>query len=70
MLTVLAIAALLSSDPTGTVRAADISGERSITQPAPHLTPKQKAWFRHAVGDILRYRASSAPQDVDVLSPH
>ena len=70
MLTTLAIAALLSSDPTGTPHASNIYDENPTTQSAPRLTPKQKTWFEHAVEDILRQRATTVRRGVDVSFQH
>ena len=71
MLNLLAVAALLALGPSSTPAADGTLG--LATQPASHtaqrLTPKQKAWFEQAVGDILRERAASARRGVDVSLP-
>ena len=69
MLTVLTIAALLSTSPAGAERLALLYGGHSEARPAPRLTPKQKAWFKHAVEDILQHRAATVRRGVDASFP-
>ena len=71
MLHLLAVAVFLASSPSSTPAAYGSPGlaVQAASHTAHRLTPKQKAWFEKAVGDILRERAASARRGVDVSLP-
>ena len=70
MLYLLAIAALLTSTPSATAFTAELQqGTQLSSHAQPQLTQKQKAWFEHAIEDILESRGS-IEQGVDASFPH
>ena len=69
MLYLLAIAALLTSSLDATASTPELQGTQLSSNASHQLTPKQKAWFEHAVEDILESR-SATEQGVDALFTH
>ena len=70
MLNLLAITMLVWSSPVPALGARFQGHHLAMQQSASHqLTPKERAWFKRAVEDILENRGVISSQDADALRP-